>query len=103
MQRVIFLIIVKSILLLMNIPKDSLCGDYISGHKHDELMNKVDERLSEFSDKCLYDALTGNINQENTINKNYFLLEYEVDMKYIFAKRKNTMIISDSVFYWYCK
>ena len=28
MERVIFIIIVKAILLLMNIQKDSLCGDY---------------------------------------------------------------------------
>ena len=71
MQRVIFIIIVKSILLLMNIPKDSLCGDYISGHEHNELMIKLNGYLSEFSDKCLYDALTGNINQENINSKNY--------------------------------
>ena len=88
MQRVIFIIIVKSILLLMNIPKDSLCGDYISGHEHDDHMIKVDGRLSEFSDKCLYDALTGSINQENTNSKNYIFLEYEVDMKYILLREK---------------
>ena len=99
MQRVIFIIIVKSILLLMNIPKDSLCGDYISGHEHDDHMIKVDGRLSEFSDKCLYDALTGSINQENTNSRNYIFLEYEVDMKYNFVKRKNTLIISDSLFF----
>ena len=48
MQRVISLIIVKSILLLINNPKNSLHGDYISGHEHDELMIKLDGRQSVF-------------------------------------------------------
>ena len=99
MQRVISLIIVKSILLLINNPENSLRGDYISGHEHDELMIKLDGRLSDFSDKCLNDLSIGNINLENSDSKNYNFLEYEVDIKYFFAKRKNAIIITDSVFY----
>ena len=102
MQHCLYLLTVKLLLLLIINPKELLQGGYISEHKHDELIIKIDGRLSEFSDNCFNDVSIENVNLENAYMNIFNFLEYKVDMKYIFVKKKSTKIITGSILYLDC-